>query len=168
MNEILSSFVVGTAGLLTMFFGWWVERRRKHRQRENAGAMHGAIRAGASKLKLEDFRPLDDAEKPFIDEAEALAALDQAEKAVRGAANGSGKHEVPTAPKKDTTVGPRLLLIGALLPSGEEWRIEEMMNHRNELRAEGARLPRFHHMRLLFSALEIRWEARAYPERRVD
>ncbi|MFC7844425.1 hypothetical protein [Streptomyces sp. NPDC057382] len=64
--------------------------------------------------------------------------------------------------------GPRLRMIGTLLPEGDEWRLEEMLEHRNVMRAEGGRVPRFHYVRLFLSALEIRWEARAHPEPRVD
>lgn len=65
-------------------------------------------------------------------------------------------------------VGVRIGFIGALLPVGDEWRVEEMMNHRNVLRDEDGGVPRFHYVRLFLSALEIRWEGRIYPERRVD
>lgn len=70
--------------------------------------------------------------------------------------------------KRDIEAGLRLRVIEVLLPAGEEWRIEEMKDHRNELRAELGRVPRFHYMRLFLSTLELRWEARAYPERRID
>ncbi|WP_393101415.1 hypothetical protein [Streptomyces sp. LN325] len=72
------------------------------------------------------------------------------------------------AARKANRVGPRLRLIGSLLPTGDEWRVEEMMEHRNELRADKGRVPLFHYVRLFLSALEIRWEARAYPQRSVD
>ncbi|MEW5356870.1 hypothetical protein [Streptomyces sp. 16-176A] len=72
------------------------------------------------------------------------------------------------AARRDARVGLWLRAIGGLLPEGEEWRREEMMDERNALRRERGRVPVRHYLRLLASVGTIRWEAWRYPERRVD
>ncbi|MER5435587.1 hypothetical protein [Streptomyces sp. NPDC002588] len=65
-------------------------------------------------------------------------------------------------------VGARLHIIGMVLPKGDQWRIEEMMEHRNTLRTQAGRVPRFHYVRLFLGACGIRWEERRDPKRQVD
>ncbi|WP_314224704.1 hypothetical protein [Streptomyces zaehneri] len=80
----------------------------------------------------------------------------------------STPHHTARPNRRDTRVGVRLRFIGTLLPRGDEWRLEEMMNHRNVLRQQHGRIPRFHYLRLLLGVCTIRWETWTDPERRVD
>ncbi|WP_328937829.1 hypothetical protein OG288_17950 [Streptomyces tauricus] len=70
--------------------------------------------------------------------------------------------------RRETRVGARLRLIGALLPKGDEWRLEELMDHRNEMRLQEGRVPRFHYLRVFLGVCTIRWETWRDPQRRVD
>ncbi|MEU3093249.1 hypothetical protein ABZ690_00080 [Streptomyces sp. NPDC006967] len=74
----------------------------------------------------------------------------------------------PTAVPGDTRVDVRLRFIGAFLPDSEKWRLEETMNHRNELRKQSGRLPRFYYLVSFAGACRMRWEAWADPKRQVD
>ncbi|MFI1418301.1 hypothetical protein ACH4VX_09950 [Streptomyces sp. NPDC020731] len=74
----------------------------------------------------------------------------------------------PAAVPRDTRVGVRLRLIGAFLPASEKWRLEETMDHRNELRKQGGRLPPFYYLVTFAGACRMRWEAWTDPERQVD
>ncbi|MFF9057427.1 hypothetical protein ACF09K_01800 [Streptomyces sp. NPDC014882] len=73
-----------------------------------------------------------------------------------------------TPGRRENRTGARMRLIGALLPKGDEWRLEEMMEHRNTLRQQIGRVPRFHHLRLLLGVCTIRWETWRDPKRRID
>ncbi|AYL37742.1 hypothetical protein [Streptomyces fungicidicus] len=80
-----------------------------------------------------------------------------------------GQHEgQPAATPEEARVGVRLRFIGAFLPDGEKWRLEETMNHRNELRKQGGRLPRFYYLVSFAGACRMRWETWADPKRQVD
>ncbi|MEV5431245.1 hypothetical protein [Streptomyces sp. NPDC052701] len=86
-----------------------------------------------------------------------------------GARRKGSRHEKRSAAvHRDNRVGLRLRFISALLPTDEKWRLEEMMNHRNELRKDGGRLPPFHYLTTFAGACRMRWEAWAYPRRRID
>jgi hypothetical protein len=80
----------------------------------------------------------------------------------------SALHRSAPPDRRDTRVGARLRFIGALLPKGDEWRLEEMMNHRNVLREQRGRVPSFHYLRLFLGVCTIRWETLRDPQRRVD
>jgi hypothetical protein len=69
---------------------------------------------------------------------------------------------------RDTRVGVRLRFIGVFYPADEKWHIEETMNHRNELRENGERLPRFFYLVSFAGACRMRWEAWTDPKRQVD
>ncbi|WP_413755202.1 RNA polymerase sigma factor [Streptomyces sp. MMBL 11-3] len=62
-------------------------------------------------------------------------------------------------------VGMRFRFIGMLLHKDEKWRLEEMMNHRNEIRKQEGKVPRLHYLRLLQGACVILWESHLPPNR---
>ncbi|GAB2328913.1 hypothetical protein AB0N20_23170 [Streptomyces griseoincarnatus] len=86
----------------------------------------------------------------------------------RASPEGTQHEGLPAAVRGDTRVGVRLRVIGALLPHSEKWRLEETMDHRNELRKQGGRLPRFYYLISFAGACRMRWEAWADPKRQVD
>ncbi|MER7489503.1 hypothetical protein ABTY20_27105 [Streptomyces sp. NPDC126497] len=73
----------------------------------------------------------------------------------------------PAPRHRDTRVGIRLRLIGAFYPADEKWRLEEAMNHRNEVRRD-AGAPRFSYLAAFAGACRMRWEAWTDPKRQVD
>ncbi|MEU5519124.1 hypothetical protein ACIQCD_09910 [Streptomyces sp. NPDC093250] len=86
-----------------------------------------------------------------------------------GAWRKESRHERRSAAAhRDNQVGARLRFISLLLPADEKWRLEEMMNHRNELREGGRRLPPFHYLATFAGVCRMRWEAWAHPRRRID
>ncbi|WP_073948348.1 hypothetical protein [Streptomyces kebangsaanensis] len=82
--------------------------------------------------------------------------------------SGGARQRCSVADRKDRRVGARLRLISVFLPKEEKWRLEETMNHRNELRENGGRLPRFYYLVSFVGACRMRGEAWTNPKRRVD
>lgn len=142
---VISTFMGTASGMVATASLLWLMDRRRRRKR-NARTWEGMIARSSSSPSGRTVA-LDESERRLVREARMRFERQQ---------------------KRANAIGPRIRLIGALLPVGDEWRIEEMVNHRNELRDEYGHVPRFHYVRLFLSVLEIRWEARVYPERRVD